>query len=38
MIKSDSMLTIWRRHTNRCPHREKGRNYLKCNCPIWADG
>ncbi len=32
------MLTIWRRHTAECPHREKGRNYLKCNCPIWADG
>ena len=32
------MLTIWRRHTAECPHRKKGRNYLKCNCPIWADG
>ena len=38
MIKSDSMLTIWRRHTTQCPHRDKGRDYLKCNCPIWADG
>jgi site-specific recombinase XerD len=38
MIKSDSMLTIWRRHTTQCPHRGKGRDYLKCNCPIWADG
>ncbi len=34
----DSMLTIWRRHTNSCPHRTKGRNVLKCNCPLWADG
>jgi integrase len=32
------MLTIWRRHTAQCPHRDKGRDYLKCNCPIWADG
>jgi hypothetical protein len=32
------MLTIWRRHTNSCPHRTRGRNVLKCNCPLWADG
>lgn len=38
MIKSLGMLTIWRRHTAECPHRDKGRDYLKCNCPIWADG
>jgi integrase len=38
MIESQAMLTIWRRHTAECPHRDKGRNYLKCNCPIWADG
>lgn len=31
-------LTIWRRHTPSCAHRAKGRDYLKCNCPIWADG
>ncbi len=31
-------LTIWRRHTETCPHRSKGRAYLKCNCPLWADG
>jgi len=37
VIKS-GMLTIWRRHTAECPHRDKGRDYLKCNCPIWADG
>jgi site-specific recombinase XerD len=28
-------LTIWRRHTSACG---KGRAYLKCNCPLWADG
>ncbi|HXA67382.1 MAG TPA: tyrosine-type recombinase/integrase [Bryobacteraceae bacterium] len=38
MIKSEAMLTIWRRHTANCPHREKGRGFLKCNCPLWADG
>jgi site-specific recombinase XerD len=38
MLESQAMLTIWRRHTAECPHREKGRDYLKCNCPIWADG
>ena len=32
------MLTIWRRHTANCPHGHKGRAYLKCNCPLWADG
>jgi site-specific recombinase XerD len=36
--KIDSMLTIWRRHTKTCPHRFKGRDVLKCNCPLWADG
>ena len=32
------MLTLWRRHTPKCPHRSKGRDYLKCKCPIWTDG
>jgi site-specific recombinase XerD len=32
------MLTIWRRHTAVCPHRARGRDVLKCNCPLWADG
>jgi site-specific recombinase XerD len=32
------MLTIWRRHTKACPHRTRGRDVLKCNCPLWADG
>jgi integrase/recombinase XerC len=34
----DSMLTIWRRHTSTCPHRAKGRNVLKCGCPLWVEG
>ena len=34
-----AMLTIWRRHTDECLHRnKKGRDYLKCDCPLWADG
>lgn len=32
------MLTIWRGHTANCPHRSKGRTFLKCNCPLWGDG
>jgi site-specific recombinase XerD len=32
------MITIWRRHGGACPHSVKGRSYLKCNCPLWADG
>jgi site-specific recombinase XerD len=32
------MLTIWRRHVPTCPHRSKGRDHLKCHCPLWADG
>src|SRR5580704_8954984 len=34
----DGMLTIWRRHTASCPYRTRGRNVLKCSCPLWADG
>jgi integrase/recombinase XerC len=37
-VKIKGMLTIWRRHTATCPHRYKGRNVLKCNCPLWGDG
>lgn len=32
------MLNLWRRHTPTCAHRKKGRAYVKCKCPIWADG
>jgi integrase/recombinase XerC len=38
MIKSGAMLTIWRRHAATCPHSHRGRDFLKCNCPLWADG
>ncbi len=33
-----AMLTMWRRHLKKCPHRRKGRAFVKCSCPIWADG
>ena len=36
--KLSGMLTIWRRHTSMCPNKSKGRPFLKCSCPIWADG
>jgi integrase len=32
------MLTIYRRHTQSCPHRREGRKYRRCRCPIWVDG
>lgn len=32
------MLTLYRRHTPKCPHRAKGRQWLNCKCPIWVDG
>src|SRR5579864_440591 len=33
-----AQMLIWRRHTAKCPHRHKGREFLKCTCPLWADG
>ena len=32
------MLTIYRRHKKDCSHREEGRKYRRCKCPIWVDG
>ena len=32
------MLSLWRRHESKCPHRAKGRAWMKCGCPIWCDG
>lgn len=32
------MLTIYRRHRKKCPHRVEGRSYRRCQCPIWVDG
>ncbi len=35
------MLTPYRRHLAKCPHRGKGRRFdktAKCSCPLWCDG
>ncbi len=32
------MLTIYRRHIKKCEHRNEGRKYRRCRCPIWVDG
>jgi integrase/recombinase XerD len=32
------MLTPNRRHLATCDHRDKGRNFTLCACPIWTDG
>ena len=32
------MLSLWRRHESKCPHKEKGRAWTKCQCPVWCDG
>jgi site-specific recombinase XerD len=32
------MLTIYRRHRKACAHRDEGREYRRCKCPIWTDG
>jgi integrase/recombinase XerD len=32
------MLTIYRRHRKDCEHRDEGRKYRRCRCPIWVDG
>src|SRR5262245_39249721 len=31
-------LNPYRRHTAECPHRTKGMDYTRCNCPIWVYG
>lgn len=32
------MLSIYRRHKKTCAHRTEGREYRRCQCPIWVDG
>jgi integrase/recombinase XerD len=32
------VLTIYRRHLKTCDHRNEGRKYRRCRCPIWVDG
>jgi site-specific recombinase XerD len=31
-------MNLYRRHKEGCPGARKGRDYTKCNCPIWKDG
>ncbi len=30
--------TIWRRHAAECKEKARGRNSIKCGCPLWGDG
>lgn len=32
------MLNPYRRHSKTCKHRDKGRSFRQCKCPIWAQG
>jgi site-specific recombinase XerD len=32
------MLTAYRRHVQKCPHKYEGRQYRRYLCPIWVDG
>lgn len=32
------MLTVFRRHVKSCEHKQEGRKYRRCRCPIWVDG
>src|SRR5215469_13805621 len=32
------MLTCYRRHLKTCEHRNEGRAYRRCKCPVWVDG
>ena len=32
------MLSLWRRHTEGCEFKDRGRTWTKCSCPIWVDG
>jgi site-specific recombinase XerD len=32
------MLSLYRRHTRKCKYRAKGRDHVKCTCPLWCDG
>jgi hypothetical protein len=31
------MLIVHRRHVEGCPHRHKGRDFRKCDYPLWID-
>ena len=42
MKRATVKLELYRRHTETCPDRHKGRNWLKCSgkrpCPLYCDG
>lgn len=38
VISYPTMLTVYRRHLQTCPHKAEGRRYRRCKCPIWIDG
>ena len=33
-----AMLTLQKRHSQKCPHKNKGPGHLKCRCSIWVCG
>ena len=33
-----AVLIPYRRHATSCPHHAKGREWLRCDCPLWARG
>jgi site-specific recombinase XerD len=32
------MLHAYRRHVKSCKFKDRGRDYQKCQCPVWVDG
>jgi hypothetical protein len=32
------LLKAFRRHKRGCAHKDEGREYRRCQCPIWIDG
>jgi integrase/recombinase XerD len=32
------VLTLYRRHLTSCDHKDKGRTFKRCKCPIWIQG
>jgi integrase/recombinase XerD len=32
------VVTPYRRHSSDCPHEAQGRRWIRCKCPIWAQG
>lgn len=32
------VLSLFRRHSAKCPHKGQGRAWTKCSCPVWTEG